>query len=53
MYFQVYPYVTMAIHPILIIINIKLKEKKRNNNKLIKKIKKNLIIYKLTQLIDA
>ena len=53
MYFQVYPYVTMAIHPILIIINIKLKEKKRNNNKLINKIKKNLIIYKLTQLIDA
>ena len=30
----------MAIHPILIIINIKLKEKKRNNNKLINKIKK-------------
>ena len=28
MYFQVYPYVTMAIHPLLIIINIKLKEKK-------------------------
>ena len=40
MYFQVYPYVTMAIHPILIIINIKLKEKKRNNNKLINKKKK-------------
>ena len=40
MYFQVYPYTTMAIHPILIIINIKLKEKKRNNNKLINKIKK-------------
>ena len=53
MYFQVYPYVTMAIHPILININIKLKEKKRNNNKLINKIKKNLIIYKLTQLIDT
>ena len=30
----------MAIHPILIIINIKLKEKKRNNNKLINKVKK-------------
>ena len=28
MYFQVYPYVSMAIHSILIIINIKLKEKK-------------------------
>ena len=42
MYFQVYPYVTMAIHSILIIINIKLKEKKRNNNKLINKKNKKI-----------
>ena len=30
----------MAIHPILIIIKLKLKEKKRNNNKLMNKMKK-------------